>query len=105
MKTFLITGASTGIGAATARMAVEAGYRESTESWAEVLRGLKRRGMRAPVLATGDGALGFWAAVRDVWPETREQRDWVHCVFRRMSATCSGRSRPPVPEHCGHPFR
>lgn len=57
---------------------VEDGYRESTESWAAVLRDLKRRGMRAPALAVGDGALGFWAAVRDVWPETREQRDWVH---------------------------
>jgi transposase-like protein len=43
-----------------------------------VLRDLKRRGMQAPVLAIGDGALGFWAAVRDVWPETREQRCWVH---------------------------
>jgi transposase-like protein len=61
-------------------IAVEDGYRESAESWAEVLRDLKRRGMRAPSLAVGDGALGFWAAVRDVWPETREQRDWVHRV-------------------------
>jgi transposase-like protein len=59
-------------------VAVEDGYRESTESWAGVLRDLKRRGMQAPVLAVGDGALGFWTAVRDVWPETREQRDWVH---------------------------
>ena len=59
-------------------IAVEDGYRESTESWLAVLRDLKRRGMRAPVLAIGDGALGFWAAVREVWPETREQRDWVH---------------------------
>ena len=59
-------------------IAVEDGYRESTESWAHLLRDLKRRGMRAPELAIGDGALGFWAAVRDVWPETREQRDWVH---------------------------
>jgi transposase-like protein len=54
------------------------GYRESTESWAELLRDLRRRGMRAPVLAVGDGALGFWGAVRDVFPETRWQRDWVH---------------------------
>ena len=54
------------------------GYRESTESWAEALRDLKRRGMEPPLLAIGDGALGFWAAVRDVWPETREQRCWVH---------------------------
>jgi putative transposase len=59
---------------------IEDGYRESTESWASVLRDLSQRGMRAPVLAIGDGALGFWAALRDVWPETREQRDWVHRV-------------------------
>jgi transposase-like protein len=59
-------------------IAVEDGYRESAESWAHVLRDLKRRGMRAPVLAIGDGALGFWNAVGDVWPETKEQRDWVH---------------------------
>ena len=54
-------------------IAVEDGYRESAESWLTVLRDLKRRGMRAPVLAVGDGALGFWAAVREVWPETAEQ--------------------------------
>lgn len=59
-------------------IAVEDGYRESTESWATLLRDLKRRGMKAPVLAVGDGALGFWAAVREVWPETEEQRCWVH---------------------------
>lgn len=59
-------------------IAVEDGYRESTESWLGVVRDLKRRGMTAPVLAVGDGALGFWAAVREVWPETREQRCWFH---------------------------
>ena len=59
-------------------VAVEDGYRESTERWAVLLRDLTRRGMRAPVVAVGDGALGFWAAVRDVWPATRAQRDWVH---------------------------
>ena len=48
------------------------------ESWAVLLRDLKKRGMRAPELAVGDGALGFWAAVRDVFPETAHQRDWVH---------------------------
>ena len=57
---------------------VEDGYRESAESWKTVLRDLKRRGMRPPVVAVGDGALRFWAAVRDVWPKTREQRDWFH---------------------------
>ena len=59
-------------------IAVEDGYRESKESWLSVLRGLKKRGMQAPVVAVGDGALGFWAAVRDVWPKTQEQRCWVH---------------------------
>jgi transposase-like protein len=61
-------------------LAVEDGYRESTESWATVLRDLKRRGLRAPLVAVGDGALGFWAAVGAVWAETREQRCWVHRI-------------------------
>lgn len=61
-------------------IAVADGYRESTESWGDLLRDLKKRGMQAPALAVGDGALGFWAAVRDVWPETREQRCWVHRI-------------------------
>jgi transposase-like protein len=59
-------------------VAIADGYRESTDSWADLLRDLRRRGMRPPVVAVGDGALGFWAALREVWPETREQRDWVH---------------------------
>jgi transposase-like protein len=59
-------------------VAIEDGYRESTESWLTLLRNLKARGMRAPVLAVGDGALGFWAALRQVWPATRGQRCWFH---------------------------
>jgi putative transposase len=59
-------------------LAVEDGYRESAESWKTLLRELKRRGMAAPALAVGDGALGFWAALREVWPETREQACWCH---------------------------
>jgi transposase-like protein len=59
-------------------VAIQDGYRESEESWQEFLRDLKKRGMRPPELAVGDGALGFWSAVRDVFPETRHQRDWVH---------------------------
>jgi putative transposase len=59
-------------------LAVEDGYRESAESWKTVLRDLRRRGMVAPVLAVGDGALGFWAAAREVWPETRAQGCWCH---------------------------
>src|ERR1700730_6559624 len=59
-------------------LAVEDGYRESAKSWKTLLRELKRRGLAAPVVAVGDGALGFWAATREVWPETREQACWCH---------------------------
>jgi len=61
-------------------IAIEDGYRESTESWASLLRDLKRRGMPAPILAVGDGGLGFWAALRQVYPETEEQRCWKHKI-------------------------
>jgi putative transposase len=67
-------------------VAIADGYRESTESWADVLRDLKRRGMRAPVLAVGDGALGFWGALREVFPATKAQRCWVHKVANVLSA-------------------
>lgn len=67
-------------------VAVADGYRESTESWASLLRDLKARGLAAPALATGDGALGFWAALRDVFPETREQACWVHKTARVLDA-------------------
>jgi transposase-like protein len=67
-------------------VAITDGYRESTQSWADLLRDAKRRGMRAPVLAVGDGALGFWAAVRDVFPETKEQRCWVHVTANVLNA-------------------
>jgi transposase-like protein len=67
-------------------VAIGDGYRESTDSWADLLRDLRSRGMRAPVLAVGDGALGFWAALRDVWPQTRTQRCWVHKVANVLAA-------------------
>jgi transposase-like protein len=60
-------------------LAVAEGYRESEQSWLEVLRDLKRRGLViSPKLAVGDGALGFWKAMAKEFPETREQRCWVH---------------------------
>src|SRR5712692_6046772 len=62
-------------------IALDDGHRESTESWLDLLRGCKRRGMAALVLAVGDGALGFWSAVREVFPETREQRCWWHKIW------------------------
>ena len=67
-------------------VALADGYRESTGSWADLLRDCARRGMRAPVLAVGDGALGFWAALREVFPATAEQRDWVHKTANVLSA-------------------
>jgi len=60
-------------------IAVQDGHRESEQSWAGMLRQLKHRGLAVdPKLAIADGALGFWAAARKLWPATREQRCWVH---------------------------
>jgi len=62
-------------------LAVEPGYRESRESWSEVLRDLRERGMNYPRLITGDGNLGIWGALRNVYPDTLEQRCWNHKVL------------------------
>ena len=67
-------------------IALADGYRESVESWADLLRDCSRRGMRAPVLAVGDGALGFWGALREVFPDTGEQRCWVHKTANVLAA-------------------
>src|SRR3954454_8199988 len=67
-------------------IALAEGYRESSGSWADLLRDCARRGMRAPVLAVGDGALGFWAALREVFPSTREQRCWFHKIANVLAA-------------------
>jgi putative transposase len=67
-------------------VALTDGFRESSESWADLLRDCRRRGMRAPVLAVGDGALGFWKALREVFPETREQRCWFHVQGNILAA-------------------
>ena len=67
-------------------LAVEDGYRESTDSWAAVLRDLRDRGLNCPKLVTGDGALGAWAALRDVFPDAAEQRCWVHKTANTLDA-------------------
>ena len=67
-------------------VALADGYRESAESWADLLRDCARRGMRAPVLAVGDGALGFWGALREVFPQAREQRCWFHKIANVLGA-------------------
>jgi len=59
-------------------LAIDDGVRESTQSWREVLLSLKSRGMNVPELGIGDGAMGFWAALEEVYPQTRQQRCWMH---------------------------
>ena len=82
-------------------LAVEDGYRESEESWAYVLRDLERRGLEVPLLAIGDGALGFWAAARNVWPATRHQLCWVHKlknVLDKLPKRLHGRAKSALKE-------
>jgi putative transposase len=67
-------------------VAVADGTRESTDDWAKLLRDCRRRGMRAPVVMVGDGALGLWRALREVFPATRKQRCWVHKVANVLAA-------------------
>jgi putative transposase len=67
-------------------VALSDGFRESSQSWADLLRSCRRRGMTAPVLAVGDGALGFWKALREVFPDTREQRCWFHVSSNVLAA-------------------
>ncbi|MFE2219740.1 IS256 family transposase [Streptomyces canus] len=67
-------------------VALKDGYRESSESWADLLRDCARRGMRAPVLAVGDGAPGFLKALAEVFPDAREQRCWVHKTANVLDA-------------------
>jgi transposase-like protein len=82
-------------------VALADGHRESQESWAELLRDLKKRGMRPPELAVGDGALGFWSALREVFPETLCQRDWVHKtsnILDSMPKSVHGRAKVALKE-------
>ena len=67
-------------------VALADGYREPAESWADLLRDCARRGMRAPVLAIGDGALGFWKATCEVFPRARTQRCWFHKIANVLGA-------------------
>ena len=73
-----------------ALLAVEDGYRESKQSWYELLMALKSRGFQPPSLAIGDGALGFWAALREGYPTTRTQRCWVHKMANGLNRLPKG---------------
>lgn len=82
-------------------VAIEDGYRESTEAWKTVLRDLKKRGMKAPRLAVADGALGFWRALHDVYPQTEGQRCWVHKmvnVLDKLPQRLQGRAKAQLHE-------
>jgi len=83
-------------------VAIMDGYRESKESWSEVLRDIKSRGLSiGPQLAVGDGALGFWAALREVYTDTREQRCWVHKtanILDKMPKTIQAHAKPMIHE-------
>jgi putative transposase len=67
-------------------LALQSGHRESTESWSGVLRSLRDRGLRAPKLVIGDGHLGLWAGLRNVFPEAEEQRCWNHRIVNILDA-------------------
>ena len=78
-------------------LAIEDGMRESTQSWRKALLKLKSHGMNGPELAIGDGAMGFWAALEEVYPETRQQRCWMHktmnvlkCQLKSAQAKAKG---------------
>lgn len=74
-------------------IALAEGLRESTESWADLLRDCRRRGMRDPELVIGDGAMGLWRALAEVFPSARHQRCWVHKA--RNVANCLPKSAQP----------
>jgi putative transposase len=67
-------------------LAIEDGVRESTQSWREILLHLKTRGLNAPALAIGDGAMGFWGALEEIYPSTQPQRCWVHKTRNVLNA-------------------
>ena len=83
-------------------IAIADGYRESEQSWLELLRGLQARGLTVdPMLAVADGALGFWAACRKLWPTTREQRCWVHKtanVLNKLPKSVQGKAKAMLHE-------
>jgi len=83
-------------------IAISDGYRESTQSWRELLLEAKQRGLTVdPKLATGDGALGFWAALRELYPATQEQRCWVHKtanVLNKLPKSIQARAKSMLQE-------
>jgi transposase-like protein len=85
-------------------VAIEPGYRESTESWSGLLRDLKVRGMGCPCLVIGDGHLGIWGALRNVFPEADEQRCWNHKVMNVMARLPKRAQAQVKPLLCSIPY-
>jgi putative transposase len=81
-------------------LAIEDGVRESTQSWREVLLNLKSRGLNPPQLAIGDGAMGFWAALEEIYPTTRQQRCWMHKTMNVLN--CLPKSAQPKAKRALH---
>ena len=81
-------------------LAIEDGVRESTQSWREVLLKLKSRGLNPPQLAVGDGAMGFWAALDEIYPQTRQQRCWMHKTMNVLN--CLPKSAQPKAKQALH---
>ena len=79
-------------------LALRSGYRESVESWSEVLRDLKARGIEAPRLLMADGNAAIWGAVRQVWPEAGEQRCWSRAEALKAREVFARRYRPWYPK-------
>jgi len=85
-------------------LAVESGYRESKESWTEVLRSLKGRGLRMPRLVVADGHLGIWGSLAEIYPEAKEQRCWNHKIMNVLDKFPK-RVQPEAREHlCRLPY-
>ncbi len=80
------------------------GYRESTESWSEVLRDLKERGMACPRLIVGDGHLGIWGALRNVYPQAAEQRCWNHKIVNVLGKLPKREQTQAKPILCHIPY-
>jgi putative transposase len=89
-------------------IAIQDGFRESKESWLDLLRDVRDRGMQAPVAAVGDGALGFWGALGEVFPATVEQRCWFHKlgnVLDKLPKTMQGKGKSALHEVMNAPTR
>lgn len=85
-------------------LAIHPGYRESEQSWSEVLRDLKSRGLKSPRLVVGDGHLGIWEALANVWPQVEEQRCWNHKILNVLDKLPKTRHQEAKPLLCPIPY-